>query len=110
MTIHFEATDPRGKRIICSRDQWFSHILVSREQCGWNSEDDWESEIIKAIEKPMMIAQDRDFINRNVYYFIPGRNAYYLKVCVKFEKEYGEVITAFETNNVKRGEKVLWPI
>lgn len=113
MPIHFEAIAPRGIRIVCTEEQWSIHILPARKRSGWTEDDDWEASIIRALERPFMIAQDRDYEDRNVYYYMPGmpgENTMYFKVCVKFFVDHGEVITAFETNNAKSGEKVIWPI
>lgn len=106
----FEVVDPRGIRIYCTISQWNDHIVISRNNDGLSVDEEWKNLVITTIEKPIILAQDKDFSNRNVYYSRPGRSAFYMKVIIEIKRNTGRVITAFETNNVKTGERILWPI
>ena len=105
----FEVVDPRGIPIYCSVDQWNEHIAISRNEDGLNIDNNWKDLVIRTIENPVILAQDKDFSDRNVYYYHPGSSAYYMKVVIQIRRNIGRVITAFETNNVKSGERLLWP-
>lgn len=109
MTIHFETIDPLGKKVICTKDRWFKHILVQRKAQGWEDGDGWEKDVCNAIENPYMIVQDVDYNNGQNYIYRPGVQAFYLKVCVRFIDDIGQVVTTFEINTIKPGEKLLWP-
>lgn len=57
---------------------------------------------------PFGIAQDADYESRQIYYLLQ-KDRSYLKVVVEFDGEDGRVITAFETDSPKKGEKIIWP-
>lgn len=105
MPFIFEAIDPRGKRIICTEEAWYVHILDAHPQMEGS-----EGDVKKAIEQPSysMIYQDKDYQNRNIYYRKqPGD--YYVKAVAEFLKDgHGELITAFITDSPKMGEALLW--
>jgi len=105
----FEVVDPRGIQVYCTVDQWNDHIAISRNEDGLNIDNNWKDLVIRTIENPVILAQDKDFSDRNVYYYHPGSSAYYIKVVIKIRRNIGRVVTAFETNNVKSGERLLWP-
>jgi len=101
MSNILDATDPRGKKVICSSGCWDEHILSKRP-----SMSGWIKKLPKAIEEPDAIFKDADFEDREVYYLLAKRN--YLKVVVRFQGDQGEVITAFLTDSPKPGETLLW--
>ncbi len=104
MSIQFTVVDPRGKRVICTEDCWTNHILSARSFMSG-----WEEEIKKAIEKPTFgIYQDANREERHIYYCLTTKKDRYIKVVVGFGENEGVVITAFPTNNMKSGEKLLW--
>jgi hypothetical protein len=107
MQILFEAVDPRGRKVICTEKCWTWHILDYH-----NDMNGREDEVIAAIESPTYgIYSDREFENRNIYYFRRSGKPIYLKVVVEFQDEsQGEVITAYLVANLKPGEKLIWPI
>lgn len=106
MEILFEATDPRGRIVICSREYWESHILLQRPFM-----EGWENEAKKAIEKPSLgIYADAHIANREVYYLKRKSGVDLLKVVVDFTEETGIVVTAHPRNTPKPGEKMIWPL
>ena len=70
----------------------------------------WEDEVQKTIKKPTFgIYQDAKRSERHIYYRLYTKKDHYIKVVVSFaDEEKGEVITAFPTNNMKAGEKLIW--
>jgi len=108
MKIHFETTDPRGIRIVCLEKTWYEHILVEREFDDWVDGDDWESDVIIALNDPRMIVQDVDYSERQNYYREPGNHNRFMKVCVEFIDGIGNVVTAFEPYSQKKGEQCIW--
>ncbi len=105
MSIHFKTIDPLGRSIHCTKDRWYNHILLHRR---WLEDANWEANVKKALEEPMFITQDNNFLDRDCYYYHPSENAFYLKVVVKFTSiKNGEVITAYELNEVEQ-EKIIW--
>jgi hypothetical protein len=67
--------------------------------------------IQRTIEEPDIITRDVRFANRDNYY-AKGRDPIYpeayLKVCVQFGSDVGQVVTAFPTNTLKPEEEILW--
>lgn len=104
--IFFEARDPRGYVVICTRRCWYEHILANR---SWM--ETWEKRVIAAIEDPSYgIFQDPDYEDRCIYYRRQQTKGRLLKVVVKVsEVEPFEVVTAFTTDSTKEGEKWIWP-
>ena len=101
----FEVIDPRGFKVICTEEQWNNHIIGKR---AWMK--GWEQEIQKIISEPLMICQDPDFEDRNVYYRRPSRRRLYLKAIVLITKDLnGFIISAFPCDSCKSGEKLIWP-
>lgn len=106
MDPFFTATDPRGIKIICTEEAW-QHILDHRED--WDPEDEWEFDVIRAIENASAIYTDSERTeNVEVYYCKPGVRAYYMKVIVEFIDGTGYVVTAFEASKGKKGELLVW--
>lgn len=106
MSNLFETSDPRGYKVICTEDCWNEHILSQRP---WMA--GWEDEVQKAIESPYMgIFQDKDYDDRKIYYGLSEGRQRYIKVVVEFQEgDFGEVITAFQTDSPKSGERLIWP-
>ena len=104
MTEVFVATDPRGKKVTCTEEVWMAHVLEGHPEM-----EGLEGEVSQAIQSPlyMMIFQDRDYPERNIYYRKKSRFTY-IKVVVEFLKDNGVLITAYLTDSVKPGEKLLW--
>lgn len=103
--ILFEATDPRGRNIICTKRCWYEHVLANR---AWM--EGWEEQVIAALENPTYgIFRDANFSNRNVYYWrLPGKPRY-LKVIVEVsEDRKDKVITAYSSDSMKSGEVWIW--
>lgn len=105
----FEAQDPRGRVVRCSRERWEAHILSQRP---WMA--GWEEDVIAAIRRPHIgIYRDRDSADRQIYYRRQDRKgrARYLKVIVEFRGngDEGVVISAFPVDSPKPGEKLIWP-
>lgn len=105
MDVHFEAVDPLERLIICTKHQWYDHILNRRL---WVDDAKWEDEIVKALSGPIFICPDNHYEDRECFYFRPGPNAFYLKVVVRFDKtNSGSVITAYEVNEPEE-ELIKW--
>lgn len=105
MEIHFEVVDPLDRFIHCTKDRWFNHILNNRL---WLEDANWEEEIVKALENPLIICPDNHYEKRECYYYHPGVNAYYLKVVVDITADdVGYVVTAYEVNKPEE-EKIKW--
>ncbi|MCE5206898.1 MAG: hypothetical protein LLG42_01145 [Chloroflexi bacterium] len=106
--IQFDVEDPRGYRIICSKEQWFDHIMLRHQSEGI---DEWIDEIAHAIRDPFCICSDADYEDREAYYFLDHDNTKkYLKVVVVITNEITrEFITTFFTDSGKKGEKIIWP-
>jgi hypothetical protein len=103
----FSTFDPRGRLVICTEECWNFHILDGHPEL-----DGQEELVKKAIEQPSLpfIYQDKDYQDRHVYYSLDDSGEYYLKVIAEFlNDEYGEVITAFWTDSIRPGEKMIWP-
>jgi hypothetical protein len=106
MSTHFEATDPRGRKVICSEGTWHHHILDFHPEM-----EGAEDYIVAAIDKPALgIFRDVDYADREIYYGRPPGKRYYIKVVVAFgTMDLGDVKTAYRADSPKAGEKMLWP-
>lgn len=104
MTVLFETTDPRGKKVICTDEIWLIHVLDGHPEM-----EGLQDEVRKTIQSPIygMIYQDRDYPERNIYYRQKSKFIY-IKVVIEFLKDDGILITAYLTDSVKPGEKLLW--
>ena len=102
----FEVIDPRGRKVICTEECWFGHILGAR---SWMA--GMEEAVSAAIEKPSFgICCDPHNENRHIYYRLYKNKPRYIKVVVDFVREdLGRVVTAFPTDSGKSGEKLIWP-
>lgn len=105
MPNHFETTDPRGLKVVCTEERW-QHIRDQRDD--WEDDDNWEDDVIRAINNPRMICTDVANEDIDTYYCHPGVRAYYMKVYVRFTDGIGDVRTAHEISAAKKGERVKW--
>jgi hypothetical protein len=105
MSDIFATTDPRGFTVVCSDEVWKWHILSNRPFM-----QGWEAEVEAAIQQPTFgIFQDANRPERNIYYRRSEGKQRYIKVVVEFTTEHsGTVITAFPTDSMKAGEKLIW--
>ncbi len=104
MANKIDVTDPRGKSISCSEECWNIHIVGARP---WMYE--WEDRVKQSLISPDLIFQDVDFPDRHCYYYLEPKKKKYMKVVVQFESDkMGKVITAFPSDSIKNGEKLLW--
>jgi hypothetical protein len=107
MGIIFEATDPRGYKVICTEEIWYGKILTKRPFMAG-----WEERVRRAIESPSLpIFQDATLENRHIYYRLSDKGSHrYIKVVVAFHtEESGRVISAYPCDSGKSGEKPIWP-
>lgn len=87
----------------CTEETWDNHVL-SNHPIMYGQEED----VRAAIQGPSIgIFRDAQFEDREVYYRRKGTR--YTKVVVRFDGNVGTVITAFETDSAKSGEKLIWP-
>lgn len=105
MPIIFEVTDPRGYTVVCSDEIWNSHILANRPFMKGR-----EEEVKATIQSPSFgIYQDANRQERQIYYRRYTGKQRYMKVVVAFiDEDSGTVITAFPTDAMKTGEKLIW--
>ncbi len=105
--MFFEVQDPRGIKVVCSTEVWELHILDEHPEM-----EDEEELVEETIRSPhLFIYEDRDYPERNLYYWLHSSRRYYIKVVVEFKDHtIGEVITAFKTDSPKSGEKIIWPV
>jgi hypothetical protein len=104
MPTLFEVIDPRGKKVICTDEIWYWHVVD-----GHSEMEDQIEQVKAAIQEPLlgMIFQDRDYPERNIYYKRHSKFIY-IKVVVEFLKNGGTLITAYMTDALKPGESLLW--
>jgi hypothetical protein len=104
MAVLFETTDPRGKKVICTEEIWLIHVLDGHPEM-----EGLEDEVRQAVQTPLyrMIFADRDYPEKNIYYRKRNQKTY-VKVVVEFLNEDGILITAYLTDSVKPGERLLW--
>jgi hypothetical protein len=101
-----EATDPRGRVIQCTSEQWQNHVIGKHSELTGREED-----VSQAVQSPLYICSDADFADREVYYSRKIGRTLYLKVIVRFKEgnAVGQIITAFYTDGGKSGEQMIWP-
>jgi hypothetical protein len=106
--MKFEIGDVRGLKVVCTEDCWDNHIL---DEHPIMNNSDAIDHVIDAIQNPLLcIFQDRDFPERHIYYRRNQSGLRYTKAVVDFSNpQLGEVITAFYTDSMKTGEKIIWP-
>ena len=107
MDLIFEAVDPRGYRVVCTKDIWHNKILQKRP---WMA--GWEDEVQLAIEDPSLpICKAASHDDRLIYYRRLNRiNARYIRVVVAAQsEEIGYIISAYPCDSGKSGEKAIWP-
>jgi hypothetical protein len=101
----FEVIDPRGFTVGCTINTWYDHILAGRP---WMA--GWEQDVANTIVDPLMICQDKNHGDRNIYYQIRNKGTRYLRVVVVINENcYGMVMTAFPSDGGKVGEVWIWP-
>ncbi len=100
--VIFEVTDPTGMTIVCTGDRWHNHIISRHPNLAAHIET-----VKAAISNPTYgIFRDAHFPDRRIYYLRQPRPRY-MKVVVREEVDRSIVITAFETDSMKAGEKPL---
>lgn len=102
--VLFTVTDPRGKTVICTADSWHNHIL---------SRHPYLSERLEIVKNTITgptygIFGDAHHPDRQVYYYRQSARPRYMKVIVRDMDTHLIIITAFETDSMKSGEKLLW--
>ena len=105
MEIIFQVTDPTGRVVVLTEQCWREHILAFHPAM-----EEFKDAIQTTIVSPLYgtIYGDVDYPDRRIYYSRRGKYQY-LKVVVEFDQEGGMVITAFITDRLKSGEKLIWP-
>lgn len=101
--VFFEVTDPKGIVVICTKDCWHNHILPRHKSLSTHVET-----VKLAITNPTYgVYRDANFPDRRIYYFRNPSYRRYMKVVVRENPNRSEVITAYETDSMKTGEKLL---
>jgi len=78
-----EATDPRGKKIVCSKHCWYGHILGDHPERERRLKR-MVNEIRRTIEKPNTIYSDR-FSQTSEIYYRRERNEF-IRIAVEFDE------------------------
>jgi hypothetical protein len=105
--------DRFGRRISLTYERWSGHILILHPEMKA-----LEHLVRRAIIHPDLIAVDRDYPNREVFYTLNVAGTLgnrHVKVCVEFRSKEledkmteGIVVTAYITRQMKRGETPIW--
>ncbi|MBA3642877.1 MAG: hypothetical protein H0W59_02270 [Chloroflexia bacterium] len=107
--------DPLGREVVARLGQWKGHIEGRHPEV-----DEHFDSVQRAIERPEQITIDAINSNRENYYCRGALPAPYdrlfLKICVAYRPgnsletyQTGEVITAYPTKRIGRGEAPRWP-
>jgi hypothetical protein len=101
----FEVVDPQHNVVTLSQATYDDHIVTRHPEM-----EDQEIQIQKCVENPDKITKDPDYNTRG-YYRDHGdstlRNfGLYTKVAVNIDS--GTIRTAYFTDNMKSGDKILW--
>jgi len=111
LNIHFSTDDFAGRKIICTVLDW-EHICRAPHEYMEGE----EQEIIDGLMNPDYGVRyhDADYPDtRRVYYKSHNQKHCFVKVIVEFQDKdcngNGRVITAFETVNLKDGERLEFP-
>lgn len=101
----FEVTDPRGRTVICTTQNWQRHVLRKHQIMQHR-----QKEVADVIQSPTWICSDVDFPERENYYRLKPTSLQYIKVVIEFRDANlpGELVTAYETDSGKSGEQILW--
>ncbi len=110
MSNYIEVFDYDGNKVICTRDQWFSHIATGHSIMSKN----------KKVVEETIISPDTVYTSstspiRKVFFKTSSEATYGTNLKTKVIVEYastneGEVVTAFPTKNEKGGiEDVIYP-
>ncbi len=108
---HFETLDYAGRKIFCSLIEW-EHICEEPHSYMEGEEE----EVIAALKNPDHGIRycDADYEDtRRVYYMTHLPKECFVKVIVEFQDAEcmgdGKIVTAYEPENIKPGEKLEFP-
>lgn len=95
---YIETTDYNGNKIICTRNQWYGHVINNHGIMARNKDV-----VVETLKTPDEVYEDALYENRNLYFKTDSRATYgtkfLTKVVVEFgENTAGEIITAYPTN------------
>lgn len=97
--ILFQATDLKGRTVICTRDRWLFHILDHHPDM-----EGYEKDVMKAIESGIVYVDPADD-SHDVYFCQPPHERVYVMVIVGFvDSKMGRVITAYRATRLKSME------
>ena len=105
--------DPTGREIVARLGQWVAHIEDRHPEL-----DEHFGSVELTLTDPYRITEDTKHPDRLNYdraaALPPPFRRLYLKVCVGFRSSgrtshFGEVITAYPTGRIGRGEVQRWP-
>ena len=102
MSDIIDVIDPRGKKIVCTKQCWYGHVLIRHPFLRTSVKA-----IKKTVEKPDFINQDTLSQKKEIYYRKSGNS--YFRVVVEFSSNNGEFRTVYKSDSVKNGEVQLWP-
>jgi hypothetical protein len=110
--IVFSGADPLGRRVVARRDRWEENLRVRHPEVAL-----YEAAVRLTLEAPDYIVSDVDDLDGLNYYrfgVLPSPyDRLYLKVVVTFYRSestvIGQVITAYPTGRIARGEVKQWP-
>jgi hypothetical protein len=102
----YHTNDPWGNTVELSFDVWY-HIAVDRGRRAITIDA-----ILAVVQNPRAITQDKVHQNRRCFYqmttALSFRSAAYLKVVIDYASSPAVIVTAYPTNRIPSGEKVLW--
>ena len=106
--------DPYSRVVVIRRDWWVTHVLDRHPELDGHAEP-----VQRTIEQPDVVTRDAIYPNGTNFYrmdALPSHAGKYLKAVVGDDPNsfvgvvfVGEVVTAYPTRRVKRGEQQLWP-
>ena len=106
-------TDVWGQDVRLTKNCWEMHILTNHPELRG-----CDQLLATVLSDPNQVNQDVNDLDVKNFYraFIlpPPYDRTYVKICVKYRDRVsgpptGEVITAYSTQDLKGGEKQLWP-
>ena len=105
--LHFETIDFKERRVVCTRYDWFTHVV----RRGHEYMEGQESDVVDVLQHPDHGIRhiDKNYPTRRIYYKASKTKDYFLKVVVEFEDEScnrtGKIVTAYMPDDIKPGEK-----
>lgn len=103
MSNYISTIDYNGNTVICSKQQWFGHIVSNH---GIMKEN--KAAVVETIQSPDTVHESQGYENRKVFFKTTSSATYGKKFNTKVIVEYdenssGEIVTAFPSKSTKGG-------